>query len=36
MDETDHAVIDQARREAAVQGGVEFETFFDDLLRSHY
>ena len=34
-DETDHAAIDQSRREAAVQGGVEFETSFDDLLRSH-
>ena len=35
MDEVDHAAIEQSRREAAVQGGVEFETFFDDLLRSH-
>ena len=35
MDETDHAAIDRSRRQAAVQGGVEFETFFDDLLRSH-
>ena len=31
-DEDDHAAIEQARAEAAEQGGVEFEAFFDDLL----
>lgn len=29
MDEADHAAIKQARAEAAEQGGVEFEAFFD-------
>ena len=32
MDEADHTVIQQARAEAAEQGGVEFEAFFDELL----
>lgn len=31
MDEADHDLIEQARAEAAKQGGVEFEAFFDDL-----
>ena len=31
MDEADHAAIEAARREAAKQGGVEFEAFFDGL-----
>lgn len=30
-DEADHAVIESARAEAAEQGGVEFEAFFDSL-----
>ncbi|MDE0195800.1 MAG: hypothetical protein OXP08_09655 [bacterium] len=30
-DEADHAAIEQARAEAAEQGGVEFEAFFDSL-----
>lgn len=34
-DEDDHAAIEQARAEAAEQGGVEFEPFFDDLLGNH-
>ena len=32
LDDADHAVIEQARAEAAEQGGVEFEAFFDELL----
>lgn len=31
MDETDYATIEAARLEAAEQGGVEFEAFFDGL-----
>ena len=31
MDEADHEAIEAARREAAEQGGVEFEAFFDKL-----
>ncbi|WP_420612109.1 hypothetical protein [Candidatus Spongiisocius sp.] len=34
-DEADQAAIEQARAEAAEQGGVEFEAFFDDLLGNH-
>lgn len=34
-DGDDHAAIEQARAEAAEQGGVEFEPFFDDLLGNH-
>ena len=34
-DEDDQTAIEQARAEAVEQGGVEFEAFFDDLLRSH-
>ena len=30
-DDADHAAIEQARAEAAEQGGVEFEAFFDTL-----
>ena len=30
-DEADHAAIESARAEAAAQGGVEFEAFFDSL-----
>ncbi|MXZ67593.1 MAG: hypothetical protein F4Z17_01015 [Acidimicrobiia bacterium] len=30
-DEVDHAAIENARAEAAEQGGVEFEAFFDSL-----
>ncbi|MCY4622398.1 MAG: hypothetical protein OXD34_11290 [bacterium] len=30
-DEADHTAIERARAEAAEQGGVEFETFFDGL-----
>ena len=30
-DEADHAAIEGARAEAAEQGGVEFEAFFDSL-----
>ena len=32
-DTADHAAIEQARAEAAKQGGIEFETFFDDFLE---
>lgn len=32
-DAADHAAIEQARAEAAKQGGIEFETFFDDVLE---
>ncbi len=32
-DDGDHAAIEQARAEAAEQGGVEFEAFFDTLCR---
>ena len=32
MDDADHTAIEQARTENAVQGGVEFEAFFDELL----
>lgn len=32
MDGADHAAIEKARAEAAELGGVEFETFFDELL----
>ena len=31
MDDNDRAAIEQARAEAAEQGGAEFEAFFDDL-----
>ncbi|WP_420433362.1 hypothetical protein [Candidatus Poriferisocius sp.] len=31
LDEADQAAIEAARREAAEQGGVEFEDFFDKL-----
>lgn len=34
MDEADHETIESARREAARQGGVEFEAFFDELLQA--
>ena len=34
-DEDDHAAIEQARAEAAKQGGVEFEPFFDGLLGNY-
>ena len=34
-DDDDHTAIEQTRLEAAGQGGVEFEAFFADLLRSH-
>ena len=34
VDEEERAEIELARSEAAEQGGVEFEEFFDDLLRS--
>ena len=34
MDEADHAAIEAARREAAEQGGLEFEAFFDELLQT--
>ncbi len=34
-DEDDRAAIEQARVDAAEQGGVEFEPFFDDLLGNH-
>lgn len=32
MDDAEYAAIEDARVEAAEQGGVEFESFFDDLL----
>ena len=32
MDDAEYAAIEAARVEAAEQGGVEFESFFDDLL----
>ena len=32
MDDADHAAIEHARADAAEQGGIEFETFFDKLL----
>ena len=32
MDEAEHAEIKSSRSEAAEQGGVEFEKFFDELL----
>ena len=32
-DDADRAVIEQARAEAAEQGGVEFEAFFDALAK---
>ena len=32
MDDADRAAIEQARIENAEQGGVEFETFFNELL----
>lgn len=34
MGDPEHDLIEQARVEAAEQGGVEFETFFDELDRS--
>lgn len=34
MDEADHETIRAARREAAQQGGAEFEAFFDELLQA--
>ena len=33
-DQADHAAIEKARAEAASQGGVEFEAFFDTLERT--
>ena len=33
LDDTERAEIEAARVEAAEKGGVEFEEFFDDLLR---
>ena len=32
MDDVDHSAIVRSRLEAAEQGGVEFEAFFDELL----
>ena len=32
MDDADHSAIERSRLEAAGQGGVEFETLFDELL----
>ena len=32
LDDTEHAAIEEARAEAAEQGGIEFEAFFDELL----
>ena len=32
MDDAEHAAIEDVRVETAEQGGVEFESFFDDLL----
>ena len=32
MDDAEYAVIEKARAEAAEQGGVDFELFFDELL----
>ena len=34
LDEEERAEIESARSEAAEQGGIEFEEFFDDLLKS--
>lgn len=34
MDDADNDLIEQARAEAAEQGGVEFEAFFNDLDRN--
>ena len=34
LDDSDHDLIEQAQVEAAEQGGVEFESFFDDLDES--
>ena len=36
MDDADHAAIEDARTEAAEQGGVEFEEFFDRLLEGQH
>ena len=33
MDDAEHDAIEEARAEAAEQGGVEFEAFFDGLLE---
>ena len=33
MDNAEHDAIEEARAEATEQGGVEFEAFFDELLR---
>lgn len=33
MDDADHAEIEHARAEAAERGGIEFEAFFDELLK---
>lgn len=33
MDDAEYAAIEEARAEAAEQGGVEFELFFDELLQ---
>ncbi|MXZ90246.1 MAG: hypothetical protein F4Z05_02055 [Chloroflexi bacterium] len=33
MDDAEHTAIEKARAEAAEQGGVEFELFFDELLE---
>ena len=32
MDDAEHSAIERSRLEAAGQGGVEFEAFFDELL----
>ena len=36
MDDADHSAIEDARTEAAEQGGVEFEEFFDGLLEGQH
>ena len=33
MDDADHGKIEHARAEAAKRGGIEFEAFFDELLK---
>ena len=32
LDDAEHVAIEEARAEAAEQGGIEFEAFFDELL----
>ena len=32
LDDAEHTAIEEARAEAAEQGGIEFEAFFDELL----